>query len=204
MPESPRRTALYRYFDAGDNLLYIGISNDPDFRWKAHLHEPRRDNWPKLVKRRTIEWHDSREEALAAEEQAIRTERPRCNGKHTYEEAPFDPTSWPAVRGRPKSPIIADLMRHEISICNWPAGTRIPSLRTLAKAAGVKSTSPIAQAVAALKTDGLLVFKAGHGLFVSPRTAAASDPTATTRPLAKPWVGPKLPHDFFRHLGWPG
>lgn len=30
------RTALYRLYDAGDRLLYIGISNNPEARWARH------------------------------------------------------------------------------------------------------------------------------------------------------------------------
>jgi predicted GIY-YIG superfamily endonuclease len=36
MPEPPERTALYRLYDATDQLLYVGISTNPEERWKTH------------------------------------------------------------------------------------------------------------------------------------------------------------------------
>ncbi|KAB1979478.1 GntR family transcriptional regulator [Streptomyces triticiradicis] len=185
MPETPERTALYRYFDDNDDLLYIGISIDPDGRLQAHRdnHEP----WAPAVARRTIEWLDSRPLALEAEEEAIKTERPRCNEKHNYDEAPFSPSNWPKVTAWPKVPAIAELMRAEITARRWAHGQRIPSLRTLGAATGASSRI-VSQASALLQKEGLLDFQPSHGLFV-------------TRPR---WSGPKLPHDWFRQLGFPG
>lgn len=74
MPDSPERTALYRYFDANEGLLYIGISIDPDGRLKVH-----RDNhapWVNEVSRRAVEWHGSRPLALKAEAEAIKGAMP--------------------------------------------------------------------------------------------------------------------------------
>lgn len=202
MPESPERTALYRYFDADDALLYIGISIKPDFRAKAHLYEKRPDDWPKRAVRRTDEWHGSRPLALKEEEAAIKTEKPLYNTTHNHNDAEFDPGSWTPVSGSPKPPMIADLMRHEIASSRWPVGVRIPSLRTLAKAAGVSSTGPVSKAAALLKAEGLLTSKAGHGLFVSKLPATPQPPPR--RAPAEPKIYDKLPHDFFRELGWPG
>ncbi|MFP3986912.1 winged helix-turn-helix domain-containing protein [Streptomyces sp. E11-3] len=187
MPESPEPTALYRYFDVDDVLLYVGISNKPDFRAKAHLYESRRDDWPRRAVRRSVEWRDSRPLALAAEEQAIKAERPRYNWKHNYDDAPFDPSSWPEVTAWPRVPSIADLMRGEITNGRWGPGQRIPSLTTLGKATGVSSRI-VSQASALLQGEGLLDFQPGRGLFV-------------TRPQ-----GPrlKLPHDWPRSYGFPG
>jgi predicted GIY-YIG superfamily endonuclease len=187
MPETAERTALYRYFDANDELLYIGISNDPDFRAKAHLYESRPDDWPKKAARRTVEWHDSRPLALKAEEDAIKAERPRYNEKHNYDDAPFDPSSWPKVTAWPKVPAIADLMRTEITSGRWAHSQRIPSLRTLGTAVGASSRI-VSQASVLLQGEGLLDFQPGRGLFV-------------TRPR---WSGPKLPHDWFHQFGFPG
>lgn len=73
------RTALYRLFDEGDVLLYIGISNDPDGRWSQHQSTT---PWIREVSTRTLEWHPSREDALAAESRTVRAERPRYNVVH--------------------------------------------------------------------------------------------------------------------------
>jgi hypothetical protein len=181
------RTALYRYFDASGALLYVGISNDPDFRAKAHLYESRPGDWPKRAVRRTDEWHESRADALTAEEQAIRAEQPLFNEKHNYDDAPFDPDSWPEVTTWPRVPEVAVLMRAEISSGRWGVGQRIPSLRTLGEAAGV-SMRIASKASVVLQGEGLLDFQPGRGLFV-------------TRPQR---VRPKLPHDWPCSVGFPG
>ncbi|WP_284576666.1 GIY-YIG nuclease family protein [Streptomyces sp. 2P-4] len=71
-----RRTALYRLTDAGGRLLYIGITTDPDARFKKH--EGTAPWWP-LVTKRALEWHPSRPEAERAELLAIGTEEPLYN-----------------------------------------------------------------------------------------------------------------------------
>lgn len=74
------RVAIYRFFDADDELLYVGISSDPALRWMQHrATKP----WASEVAMRVIEWLPSRLDALLAEVQAIRTEQPRYNGTHT-------------------------------------------------------------------------------------------------------------------------
>ncbi|MFF0094644.1 GntR family transcriptional regulator [Streptomyces canus] len=187
MPVPSERTALYRYFEASGDLLYIGISNDPDLRKKAHLYERRPDSWPKKAVRRTVEWHDSRVLALSAEEEAIKAERPRYNEKHNYDDAPFDPDSWPQAARSRKVATVAELMRSEILGGRWLDGQRIPSLRTLGGAAGV-SMRLASQASVILQCEGLLDFQPGRGLFV----------TRAPKPRAK------LPHDCFWRLGFPG
>lgn len=179
------RTALYRYFDSNGELLYIGVSIDPDGRLKAHRDN--REPWVGAAVRRTVEWHDSRPLALAAEEDAIKAECPRYNGKHNYDDAPFDPSSWPRVTGFRKVPAVAELMRAEVTSGRWAPGQRIPSLRTLGEAAGA-SPRIVSKASTQLQSEGLLDFQPGHGVFV-------------TRPQA---TRPKLPHDYFWKLGFPG
>jgi len=205
MPQPPERTALYRHYDARDVLLYVGISRDPDARWKAHRGN--REPWVSLAKHRTDEWHPSREEALAAEEAAIRTERPLFNGKHNYNEAPFDPDTWPTVTAHHKVHVIAELMRAEIAAGRWGVDQRIPSLRVLATAAGVRPRI-VSKAAVVLQDDRVLICRPGHGIFVARPSSRPQDsfggavaPAAETRPY---WSGPKLPHDFFWALGFPG
>jgi predicted GIY-YIG superfamily endonuclease len=36
---SEQRTALYRFYDEHENLLYVGISNDPWRRWREHVYD---------------------------------------------------------------------------------------------------------------------------------------------------------------------
>lgn len=181
------RTALYRFYNGDDELLYIGISNDPDFRWKAHRYGSARKGWPQEAARRTVEWHNSRPLALKAEADAIKAEHPRYNGKHNYDDAPFDSSTWPRVTARSKVPAIAGLMRSEISSGRWAPGQRIPSLRTLGGAVGV-SIRIVSRASVLLQGEGLLNFRPGHGLFV----------------IEHPQTRPKLPHNWPHHYGFPG
>ncbi|MFI7890919.1 GntR family transcriptional regulator [Streptomyces sp. CACIS-1.16CA] len=207
MPTPPERTALYRLYDADDVLLYIGISNNPDFRWKAHLYS--REPWPKQVTRHVIEWWSTREEAVAAEAAAIKAERPRHNGKHNYDDAPFDPASWPTASAPHKVRSIADLIRTEVSSGRWAHGQRIPSLRTLAGTVGA-SMRIVSQASALLQHEGVLELRPGHGVFVAAMASPAhsSHREGASRDQRTPGAPDpgraKLPHDGFYALGFPG
>lgn len=70
------KTALYRHFDAGGQLLYVGISNDALRRLCQHKD---RSSWYEQIRRVDVEWLPSREEALAAEAIAIAKEAPAFN-----------------------------------------------------------------------------------------------------------------------------
>lgn len=70
------RTALYRHFDSGGLLLYVGISLDTIRRTQQHKHGAR---WFERIGRIDIEWHPTRPAALAAEAIAIARECPECN-----------------------------------------------------------------------------------------------------------------------------
>lgn len=69
---------LYRLFDAQGLLLYVGIATEPKKRWRSHYAT----TWWPQVSRKTLEWHDSREDAEKAEATAIRVEHPRYNKLH--------------------------------------------------------------------------------------------------------------------------
>jgi antitoxin (DNA-binding transcriptional repressor) of toxin-antitoxin stability system len=70
------RTALYRFFDEGGALLYVGITANVEGRF-AH-HEQNKEWWPQVAEK-TIDWFDTRPPARAAELQAIHDERPVYN-----------------------------------------------------------------------------------------------------------------------------
>lgn len=69
-------TSLYRAFDAGGNLLYVGIAKNWARRWEQHSE---RSPFFALVARLEIETHPTRDAALSAERAAIRAERPAHN-----------------------------------------------------------------------------------------------------------------------------
>ncbi|WP_445520478.1 GIY-YIG nuclease family protein [Streptomyces sp. NEAU-174] len=79
------RTALYRIRNADGELLYVGISAKPPQRWGQHAAD--KDWWPEVAGL-SIEWFDSKTEALAMEARAIRTERPRHNIQHNGTDVP--------------------------------------------------------------------------------------------------------------------
>jgi hypothetical protein len=72
-------TALYRYFDADDLLLYIGISDRLRIRTGDHV---KGSSWMDFAVRSTIERHPTRAVALEVEEAAIKAERPLFNKQH--------------------------------------------------------------------------------------------------------------------------
>jgi predicted GIY-YIG superfamily endonuclease len=72
---APRPTALYRWYDQDDVLLYVGVSTNVARR--AGQHEDK--EWWHRVARSTVEQFESRGAALDAESRAIREERPLFN-----------------------------------------------------------------------------------------------------------------------------
>ena len=75
-------TTLYRFFDADDRLLYVGIAGNPGRRFHQHANGPDGKPWWSHVARSTMEHFDTREEAAAAEVAAIVTEHPLHNVAH--------------------------------------------------------------------------------------------------------------------------
>lgn len=78
-PPTGMTTALYRRYDADDNLLYVGISDNPRRRGARHR---KRSSWAAFAVRAGVEWFPSREAAEAAERAAIETESPLFNDRH--------------------------------------------------------------------------------------------------------------------------
>lgn len=69
---------LYRFYDAEDALLYLGITVDEGVRWLVHA---KTEWWPQVA-RVAIEKHPDRASAFVAEKAAIKAERPRYNVVH--------------------------------------------------------------------------------------------------------------------------
>lgn len=69
-------TALYRHFDAGGQLLYVGISLNAVQRLAQHRDTA---HWFARLARVEVEWHVDREAALRAEACAIAAEAPLHN-----------------------------------------------------------------------------------------------------------------------------
>jgi DNA-binding XRE family transcriptional regulator len=69
-------TTLYRFYDAADRLLYVGISDRPQMRTAEHR---RRAPWWDQAVRSTLERFASRADAAQAETSAICSESPVFN-----------------------------------------------------------------------------------------------------------------------------
>lgn len=70
--------ALYRFYSATGQLLYVGITNNPGNRFTQHQQDK---PWWHDVAGISVERFDTREEALAAETRAIAVEHPLYNVK---------------------------------------------------------------------------------------------------------------------------
>lgn len=79
VPGALRETALYRWWDDGDGLLYIGITGHLGGRTDAHAAG---SSWMEFAVRSTVERYPNRAEAEAAEEAAIKAEQPLFNKQH--------------------------------------------------------------------------------------------------------------------------
>lgn len=82
------QTALYRFFDRNDQLLYVGISKNAIRRMLDHAEEK---SWWQFVKRSSIEYHPTRSDALRAEREAIEQEAPLYNITHNRRPTELDP-----------------------------------------------------------------------------------------------------------------
>lgn len=83
-------SALYRLYDAGYRLLYVGVADDPGDRWSQHALT---SSWWPDVAIKTLEWYPNRRAALDAETKAIAAESPVHNEKRPPAEA-MTTRSW--------------------------------------------------------------------------------------------------------------
>lgn len=145
------RTAVYRLFDASDRLLYLGISDSPEFRWKAHSDK---QTWWHLVTRKTIEWYPDRAAAKAAEVRLTAIENPLYDraAKKQSQTVRYDNT---ADVERAKAWLLNEIAAYQPG---WQIGTG-----EAARACNVARAS-VATALYELANDGRLK-GAGQGLF---------------------------------------
>ncbi|MEU1787054.1 GIY-YIG nuclease family protein [Streptomyces sparsogenes] len=83
--ESPRygsATALYRFFDKEQQLLYVGITGQPRERWPKHRRKA--EWWPQAAFV-AVEIHPTEWQALDAERAAIAAENPQFNKRSKKE-----------------------------------------------------------------------------------------------------------------------
>ncbi|MFI5867676.1 GIY-YIG nuclease family protein [Streptomyces sp. NPDC051546] len=93
------RTALYRLFGASGRLLYVGVTANPQSRWRTHAAE---SPWWNEVCLREIEWLPTRADALIQEAAEIAARRPGYNkhpGQPTPSIGPAKPVKYPVRLG---------------------------------------------------------------------------------------------------------
>jgi predicted GIY-YIG superfamily endonuclease len=78
-------TYLYRLWDDQDRLLYVGISKSAINRLHQHLEQ---QPWAQQITKQTIERCFTRDEAVYAERQAIKNEKPLHNIAHNGSSGP--------------------------------------------------------------------------------------------------------------------
>lgn len=82
--ESP--SALYRFYDREDRLLYVGITGNLPSRQQQHEGS---QPWWQEVARMTVEHFPTREDARAAEQAAIDAEAPLHNSIRSVGKTPL-------------------------------------------------------------------------------------------------------------------
>lgn len=87
--------AVYRFYDANDRLLYVGISKDPMNRWQEHMGR----RWWADVVSYEVRWHPSRADARTEEKRAMADEDPVYN----IHSAPRHGAHWRAALAAPEA-----------------------------------------------------------------------------------------------------
>jgi DNA-binding transcriptional regulator YhcF (GntR family)/predicted GIY-YIG superfamily endonuclease len=170
------RTALYRYYDAADSLLYIGISDDPDRRRDEHAVTAA-DTWYPLAVSRRVGWFDTRAEAEGAEKLAIKQEKPRFNSRFNQrrdavlqlKDGARDDRRQRQGIGRKTNhtAAIVEHFRDRIDSGEMPPGTRLPTRQAIAEQFGIGNTA-VSRAYVELVRDGFVEERRAHGYFVLP------------------------------------
>jgi hypothetical protein len=78
------RTSLYRYFDDGGALIYVGITGRGIAR---NVEHDKTKDWWRFVAHQEVEHFATRRAALAAERAAIEAHRPPFNTQHNIDHA---------------------------------------------------------------------------------------------------------------------
>ncbi|MFD6360168.1 winged helix-turn-helix domain-containing protein [Streptomyces roseolus] len=171
------RTALYRYFDAEGNLLYLGITNDVQRRELQHRRDSAR-TWFPLIATRTQAWFETRSEAETAELAALATEAPPWNVKDVSrltEQALVASRERKRVKrarvARGWSPAYrryADEIIEQIESGALKPGDHVPSINKLAKAKDI-SISTASRVIQTLSIEGWVHPVSGYGSVVRSR-----------------------------------
>ena len=107
------KVSLYRYFCEADTLLYVGIAKQPISRMGQHEGDK---SWFAQVRFIEIEWFNSRDDALLAEGEAIKKERPKWNASAVGKPRTLRKTALPVKTApKPRQPTHIDCMPSQVS-----------------------------------------------------------------------------------------
>lgn len=126
-PEYYGRTALYRFYDKTGRLLYVGISGNPEPRWRSH--ETIQFWWTDVVRKELV-WLPTRAKARAAETRAIRREKPlydRSDRRARLSEEEL------RDRQRESTARAVATLKHAMQTGELPRGSVLPGNHVLAK-----------------------------------------------------------------------
>lgn len=148
-------TALYRFYAADGELLYVGITQEPETRWKSH---ERNKVWWIDVARKEHVVLKTRAEAETLERTAIRTEHPRYDRTRPGHfptdgrvyKRPLDDPYQEGIVARAENAMKADLVSGVI-----PSWSVLPTNAVLAKQYKT-SKAAIDHVLRRLHMDGLL------------------------------------------------
>lgn len=85
-------TGVYRVFGKDGRLLYVGISARPRTRIWEHFYQS--SAWAAEFGTLTVEYYSTKQEAHAAEVEAIRTEWPLYNVEHSIDKGSAKRLNW--------------------------------------------------------------------------------------------------------------
>ncbi|WP_405536949.1 GntR family transcriptional regulator [Streptomyces antimycoticus] len=180
----PERTALYRLYGADDRLLYVGITSEPKTRMKAHAADK---SWWTEVQTREVEWFGTRDEAAAAEVEAIRREQPLHNHIHNtaallallpaVTEEPLRPRFEPvASDDRSAAQRMAADMRALTMSGDIQVGSRLPTTHDLCARYKISNVT-VQRGLRILKAEGFAVGRNGSAVYsTSPAPQHLAEP----------------------------
>jgi hypothetical protein len=119
-----QRTALYRYFDGCDRLLYVGISHCWASRAVQHRHTAK---WFADVARVETEWFSTRQAANEAETRAIQSENPAHNvakRKSGLTRACAFGSRYPNTRSAKTVMLCWNANSDQVGLVDWPDHNR--------------------------------------------------------------------------------
>lgn len=178
-PSDGERTALYRLYDASDQLLYVGIATDPKARWYRHASDK---DWWGDVATREVEWFASREEASNAEITAIHKEKPTHNRTHNYTPSPLL-SLLPLAADQPMRPRLKRIEKDERSAAqrvaadlralimsgDVPLASKLPTTSEFMAQYRISNVT-VQRALAILKDEGFAIGRSGAGVYITSPT----------------------------------